>query len=160
MMNRTMKIIFTLSVVLNVMLIGALGGFFYKRMTHMPHHDPALRESLDPQTRHLMARQFRAHKEEIGENIKAMRVVRQDIMTVMSAEEFDRAAYDQAVARLVQGQDTRMKHQAMMIGDIAGDLSVEERRKLAGLLLARGEGHPDKPRPRERMQELRTEGAK
>lgn len=151
-MSRMLKIIFTLSLVINVLLMGIVGGFFYKRWQHMPSHDPAMREALDPETRHLMARHFRDHREDMKERIKAMHGVKDELMSIMAAEKFDRAAYDQVVEKLIAAQGERMALHARTIGEIAGDLPAVERQKLVGSLFTMGERRPRRSKPRDEQK--------
>lgn len=151
-MSRALKIIFTSSVVLNLLLLGVLGGMFYQRWQHMPANHPDMRESVAPQTRHLIARHFRDNRDQMRSHMEDMRTVRKALMDVMEADKFDRVAYDAVVEQLIAGQDERMTLYAEMIGAVAEGLPAEERRKLVGKLLRMGGGHMERRGPRQGNQ--------
>ncbi|MCB9989652.1 MAG: periplasmic heavy metal sensor [Rhodospirillales bacterium] len=129
-MSRTFKIIFTLSVVLNLLLVGAVGSFALKMAGRMPGHDPAFKEDLTPETRHLMARTFRERHDEIKTHIKKGQDSRKALMDVMAAEKFDPEAYDRAVEDLIAVKGEMMRGFAGTVRELAKDLPVEERKKL------------------------------
>ncbi len=144
-MTRTLKIIFTVSLVLNVLLIAAGAGFAFKALRHMPGHGPMARENLSPETQHLMARTFRKNRKDMAECIRDAHEQREALMDVMAAENFDPQAYDRAIEGLLAGQNEMMRMHAQTIKKMAERLPAEERKKL-GMHLIHFSQHPgEKP---------------
>lgn len=124
-----MKTLLTLSVVLNVLLIGGFGGHIYKRWSSHPWH--AVKQELSPETRNVIGRTFQSAFREIKPLGDEARKARADLVRILSADEFDEAAFDKAAEKIsgVRSEMVAIKIQATK--DAALQLSVEERRKMA-----------------------------
>ncbi len=123
------RLVFTMSVILNVFLLSAAAATAYRHWADHPWHD--LKKSLAPETRHLIARNFqKAHRETKDLGIKARRA-RKNLVEIMAAEEFDEAAFDTAVERLELVKDEIEDRKIQAIKDLFSDLSLEDREKLA-----------------------------
>lgn len=127
-MKRSVNIIFTLSVVLNLLLIGVIGGYIYKKQNE-PGSWHQVKETLAPETKKIMRDSFK-RKEMIAMFMEA-RKKRSEIEKVLTAEEFDPVAYD-ALAQEIQAMNTQFSAKRLEhIKRIATKLPQEERKKLA-----------------------------
>jgi uncharacterized membrane protein len=146
-MNNKMKVFISLSVLLNVLLVGVLIGGISK--SHLSGgHPPAriehrLAEVLDV----LPADKSKEFEQRIS-NLKAlkredkvaMRSAKKNIMQVFMQEPFDKEAYQQAVQGLNTLHQAQMATRVNLMSDMAQYLSPIERKRLARLIMKRG-GH-------------------
>lgn len=135
-MNKKMKIIFTLSLVINILLLGMLGGQVY-RMKHGGHGSWGdLREKLTPETRALMKQTFKEKKPEIFAIFKEVREKKNALIEVFSAEVFDPVAYDAAARDLQQLGIKIANHKLETFKELGGQLPQEDRKVLAQKLVS------------------------
>lgn len=128
-MNKCAKGFFTASIVLNVFLIGAVGGHYYRMWQDHPWWET--REDLAPENQNLVAGTFQGAYREIREVGDEARKVRAEIVKILSAEKFDERAFDRQIKKLAV---TRNKIAAIKIEatkELATKLSQEERVKIA-----------------------------
>lgn len=151
-MMRTMKIIMTLSVVLNILFIGTIGSYAYKTMQHKPQWRERIQDKLSPEGQNYMARTFQEIKAEMKNDFQDFRRLQQDMISLMEAEEFDDKAYDKLANEIAE------KHMAMMAAKIkthkqmAQDLSAEDRKLLARRLAHMGASKPKQGRNKQDRQ--------
>lgn len=131
-----MKIIFTLSLVINILLLGILGGQAY-RMKHGGHGSwGTLREKLTPETRALMKQTFKDKKPEIFVIFKEVREKKKALIEVYSAEIFDPVAYDAAARDLQQLGIKIANHKLETFKELGAQLPQEDRKVLAQKLVS------------------------
>ena len=155
-MRKSMKTLFTISVLLNVVLLGVLGGIAYKHWANHPWQK--VKSDLDPETRNVIARNFRSTHKEIKPLAQRAHEQRETLMEIFEAEEFDADAFDAAVAAMQENQEKVMDIKIDTMKRIAKELPPEERVKLARKFVSALERdhkrhksrdekwkHPDKP---------------
>ncbi len=127
--DSRMKAIITVSLILNVLLIGGFGGHVYKRWSSHPWHQ--VKKELSPETRSVIGRTFQSAFREIKPLGNDARKVRAELVKILSANEFDADAFDKAAEKMrgIRSEMSAIKIQATK--DAASQLSVEERRKMA-----------------------------
>lgn len=130
-MNRNLKLLFTVSVLMNVLLLGVSGGMVVKR-----HHGPhawmeEAQKGMSPEARTLMAREFQEAHKQIGPLGQDARAARQDIVKALSSPEFSEAEFDAAIEALRKAQQGIMTEKMEATKRIAGELPQAERAKLA-----------------------------
>ena len=140
-MKKSMKIIFTLSILLNLALVGAVGGQTYKR--YQWHQPPA---ELGEQSRDVMRQKMKAAREDMRAQFQKMREHHQALKDIISAPEFDTQAYDAGIEKILGIKDDIAHHKAAVMGQILSELSQEERQKMSGRLLHSLSGKPSKHR--------------
>ena len=135
-MNKKMKIIFTLSLVTNILLLGVLGGQAYhmKRGWHGSWGD--LRKTLTPETRALMRQTFKEKEPEIFAIFKEVREKKNILIEAFSAEVFDPVAYDAAARDLQQLGIKIANHKLETFKTLGAELPQEDREVLAQKLAA------------------------
>ncbi|MCB1651774.1 MAG: periplasmic heavy metal sensor [Alphaproteobacteria bacterium] len=128
-MNTGVKVLLTVSLLLNVLLLGLACGHVYKKWHDHPWQKT--RAELSPEARSLIGRTFQATFRDIRPLGDEARKARADMVKILSADEFDGTAFDEAAARLraVGAQIKDKKIEATK--QIASELSAEERRKMA-----------------------------
>lgn len=141
-MNKKLKILFTVSVIFNVLLLGIHSGMAYKHVSDKPWHK--VRESLAPETKHVMARQFQKNRSDMKPIISEARAQKKAVLRVLQAENFDQDKFEREVKKLQKLQGKVRGYKAQSVGELAAQLSLEERTKLSGffskVLSDRGRG--------------------
>jgi uncharacterized membrane protein len=128
-MNRCAKILFTVSVVLNVVLIGVIGGHFYMRWQENSWQE--VRAEIAPESRNLVARTLQKSFRDIRAVGDQARKTRAEILKILSAEKFDEKAYDAQAKKLME---QRVKITAIKVKstkELAKKLSPEDRANMA-----------------------------
>ncbi len=144
-MRRRVKIIFTISVLLNVVLIAmALGTYFrfHRDMPPMP-------DMLSAQSRQVLSDTFKQGREEIGPLFGNMKAERAKVETILTADDFDAQAYDAAVSQMLDAREAITRKKAEIMGRAMAQLPAQERQKFTGYFLDKLEGrYPHKGGPR------------
>lgn len=143
-MSKKLKILFTISVLLNLAFIGIVVGHGLKRYHDSPWQE--FRQQLSPETQAVMRKTFEDKKDRIFSAIRTMREKKKNLVGIISAPEFNVQAFDAAV------QDWQGFNQKMMQGKmetfkgILTQLPQGERQKLARRFVdvLTGQGHPRK----------------
>ena len=128
-MSKRIKIIFTVSIALNVLLFGAGAGHVYHHWLSHPWHE--VKAELAPETRNIVGRTFQSAFREIRPLGQDARRARADLVKILSAQKFDEAAFDKAVERLSGVKSKMRATKIKATKDLAMQLSAEERRKMA-----------------------------
>lgn len=138
-MNRRMKLIFTASVLLNIVFVGVGAGMFFRFCQEIP-----IPGQMSPEARHFIARTFQEGREEIKPLIDEVKKERVKVEAVLTAETFDKKAYDAAVSEMLDSRDAISRKRADIMGRALVDLPAEDRREFAKRILDGLEGQ--KPR--------------
>lgn len=131
-MRRSTKIILSVSLITNLLLVGVVGGAAYKKWSARPWHE--VKKQLEPESRNVVARTFQDKFREIRPIGREARKARGDLIKVMTAEEFDVEAFDKAANELTDLRDRISEIKLQATKDILSQLPKEEREKLAGRL--------------------------
>ena len=150
-MNRHLKIFFTLSLLLNITLIGVVAGAAYKRWND---EGPRFEDSRDPQFNHKMAKSMKDARKGQEPLFKEMRAAKNRIDQVLSADQFDEAAFHAASEKMYEAQAAMFKARNDAMLNMVKDMSAEERKELAAHMKAMSDRHgrrdrdgSRKPRP-------------
>jgi uncharacterized membrane protein len=148
-MNKKMKIFFSLSVLLNVLLlgivIGTITGGFAKSHMRAEHDAPGMEQRLVGILAVLPPEKSKEFSQRIS-NLKTlkrtdknqMKSARKNVMQVFEQEPFDKIAYQKAVQGLNQLHQAQMEIRVNLMADMAEYLSPKERRQLSHLIMKRG----------------------
>lgn len=128
-MTKRVKIFFTVSVLLNLLLGGALAGMAVDEMGHKPWEE--VKAELAPETQNLLARSFQESSRAMSSTIGDMRSAREKMKKIFSAKEFDETAYDKAVEEMTLAQQKLMNERLRVSKELATQLPQEEREKIA-----------------------------
>lgn len=128
-MRTGIKIIFTISLLLNVLLLGAVGGHFYVRWKQHPWQD--VRAELSPESRNHAARIFQGAFRDIRGVGDEARKARAELVNILSAEEFDAEAFDRQAEKLAAARARITALKIAATKDVALELDPQERAKMA-----------------------------
>lgn len=154
-MNKKLKVFFSLSVLLNLLLVGmflggVMGGFakHHASGSHSnphsgyDHHSAKMEKRLAGIFAVLPADKTESFKQRLNElqELKRtdkvqMRSARKNILQVFEQEPFDQVAYQKAVKELNQLHQKQMDVRINLMSDIAQYLSPKERKKLSHLIM-------------------------
>lgn len=139
-MSKKIKILMTVSVILNLILAGWIVGQVMR--PHGPwHHGPdKMVQELPPQLRKEVEAVFEASHEKAKGVFEAMMAAKAELRGALSAETFDVQAYNNASRKLNELKAQMMALKADKTREIASRLSAIDRRKLAGHLMRSGRG--------------------
>lgn len=139
---KAVKVIFTVSIILNVLLLGGAGGLAYKHWNDKPYH--AMHEEMSPESRNIVARTMQNAFRDSRADMKEARAIKKDIRALMVAPEFDAEAFD-AKAEKLHGIMSAMGHKRIDITkELAAQLSQDDRRVLAEKFSKGFRGHDKK----------------
>lgn len=141
-MTRRMKLVFTLSFLLNIVLIGAGAGLYYRY-----HEDGPMPPDMSPKAREFLSGTYKSGREEMKPLIDEIKERRGRVEDILTAETFDRAAYDAAVASLLDQRDVIGRKKADIMGRALADLPAEDRRAFARQIVEGLTGHRSHRRP-------------
>lgn len=136
-MNKTLRLVFLASLVLNIILLGVLLG----RLPLSGGESPSRRQRMEQELKKL-PEPAQSHIREKFQTIRAagdplrpqLDEARTEALRIFSSEPFDEAAYDQQIKKIdgLRGEMFRRMDQA--VKQATKELSVDERRKFADVL--------------------------
>lgn len=125
-MSKRMKLIFTVSILLNIVLIGVGAGMFYRYCQDIP-----IPGTMSPDARNFVARTYQNGREEVKPLITEVKARRQKVEDILESDNFDRKSYDAAVDDLLETQGKIARHRADTMGKALNELSPEDRQKFS-----------------------------
>lgn len=125
-MSKRMKLIFTISVLLNIIFVGAAAGMFVRFCQDIP-----IPGTMSPEARSFVARTYQNGREEVKPLIDEVKARRQKVETILQSDDFNRQAYDAAVDDLLETQGKIARHRADTMGKALTELSSEDRKKFS-----------------------------
>ena len=148
-MSKRMKVVFTLSLMLNIIFIGVGAGLLYRFCQDVP-----IAGDMSPDARHFVARTFQEGREEAKPLITEVKAHRAIVEKIIMAPNFDKKAYDEEVGKMLDARDKMTRHRANVMGKALSELSQDDREKFAKRALdglegrkphkKGGYGHPDR----------------
>lgn len=94
-MSKKLKLILTVSIILNIIFISTGLGFFAQSMMHKRgfHKHPEWFQDMRPETRELFKTQMHESRSTFKDNIQHIRSLRQDMANIIGAQAFDEDAF-------------------------------------------------------------------
>lgn len=136
-MSKRLKVIFTLSVILNFVLIGLVVGHGYKAFS--PHHFKDV--DMSPETRATMKAALKEKHEKIRKVMHDIRAKKKNLEEVMSASEFDVNAYDTAIEDWRSYSGVLIDDKKVFFREMLLKLPQAEREKIAPKFVSILVGH-------------------
>jgi len=136
-MNRTLKLLFLVSIILNVLLVGVLMGQLPRRLERVSFREQRMEQALRdlPQPMQTRLREKFKQMRAAGDPLRdQLRVAREETLDILSADPFDEAAYDREVSKIDNLQLQLFKKMGHVVKEVAKELSPEERRIFAQIL--------------------------
>ncbi|MGQ0526901.1 MAG: periplasmic heavy metal sensor [Alphaproteobacteria bacterium] len=128
-MSKTKKAIFTASIILNILLLGIIGGMAYKKH-HSPHWQ-SFKESLSPETQALVQEHFDQGRADIRPLLSELMKEREQMVATMSTEPFDASKFDNSVRHVQDIQRVISDKKAQSMRELMTKVPHDERVKLA-----------------------------
>jgi len=136
-MNRTARITFVTSIILNVLLIGVILGQTPRRFDRgaprQQRFDQALRDLPQAEQNRLRER-FQKLRAAADPLFGQIRQAEDDAVQLLGKEPFDEAAYDGQVSKISELRQNMTRQLSQVVKDATKDLSATERRRFADLL--------------------------
>ena len=139
-MNKKIKIIASISILLNVLLIGALTGNVFKitkdnsdRRIYQQQQLNDLLLLLPENTQNEFSNRVKTINDLKTVERQRVRKLKEEIIHVLNAEVFDAESYDLKSLTLIELRQSSMVKNHELIKDIAQLLTRENRKKLAGI---------------------------
>jgi uncharacterized membrane protein len=136
-MNRAPKLLFLVSIILNVLLVGVLMGQLPRRLERESFREQRMEQALKdlPQPTQTRLREKFKEMRAAGDPLRdQLRAAREETLGILSAESFDEAAYDRQIGKIDELQLQRFKKIGLVVKEIAKELPPEERRIFAQIL--------------------------
>ena len=129
-MSKKMKVVFTLSVLANLLLAGLVIGHSAKRWGGPPPALPSA-ENLSADSAALIRKAFEEERPALLPLIEEMRGVKSDLMDAVSAETFDTQAFDTAARKMKTTLGKMTAQRLDMFKSVSEQLPQEDRVKFA-----------------------------
>lgn len=134
-MNRKIKFFIILSVILNVLFIGLTCGLAIKHQERRGDHMATiLAKSGIPEERSSFIEKRLNIIFDIGFPREEMNKMKEDALKVLTAENFDPAAYEAETIKFSELRSKQRKTMNEAIKNLATQLNLDERRALAEIL--------------------------
>lgn len=140
-MSRRLKIIFGLSLALNVLVFGFAAGHMTFRFMHdyspwplSRRHEEKLLKILPPEKAAAVAPMLEKLHAQQAEMIKTMYASREDIIAILTASEFDETKMREKLAAIATMKRSFGSQMGEILITAAKDLDLETRKKLARFL--------------------------
>jgi Spy/CpxP family protein refolding chaperone len=142
-MNKNVKIFFTVSVLLNLLLIGLMAGQAYKTWADEPWRRGDITKKLSPEGQAIVKNLMREAVPRKDEHFQSMADMRAEMGTLLRADPFDPEAFDALTSRMVTLK-TRMTRDRMgTTKEIALSLVPEDRKAFSESFMHMREKHWD-----------------
>ena len=128
-MSKSLKIIFTLSIILNVLLLGVIAGHTYKKWNDDPIEQAM--DEMSPEGRNIVARKIQAAFREGRDEMRSMRQSKKQLQSLLTAEEFDASAFEEEALKLHELIKEKGFKRIEITKELAQELSLEDRKVLA-----------------------------
>lgn len=143
-MSRAIKVIFTVSILGNLFLLGIVGGHIYRTATPRVEAWKDFRKDLSPDTRDLMRQKFKGGRKDVVGIVRDVRQKRKALEGVFTAEKFDPQEYDRIAQELSSLGQKIAQQKLRIFRELAMELPQEERikisKKLASVIVGRHGG--------------------
>jgi uncharacterized membrane protein len=135
-MSRRMRIVFTLSLLVNIVFIGLAGGVLYRFQGQLP----PLPERMSPEARQFITQTYQEGREQIRPLIEEVKAKRGKVESVITADEFDPKAYQDSVNDMMETRAAISRKKAEIMGKALADLPAEDRQEFSKRILESLEG--------------------
>ncbi len=129
-MSKRMKLIFTVSLLLNIILIGVGAGMLFRFCQDIP-----IPADMSPEARHFVAMTFQNGREQVKPLIDDVKAKRKVVEMLLTADAFDAKAYGKAVDDLLETQAKIARKRADIMEAALQDLPAADRKKFADRIL-------------------------
>ena len=146
-MKTYIKVIFTASILLNVLFVGMIIGHVAKESKQHPWQ--TVRAELSPETQNIVARNFRNAARETQKSQRNINALKTRAKEIITAQNFDAAAFQTTMKEIHNAQSTMHTTRLEAMTKTLKNLSAAEREKIAPRLLRSLDRQKRQPRKRE-----------
>lgn len=143
-MSKAIKLIFTASILFNMLFVGLIASDAYQKYTHNKERKKAQMEKLSEEGQDIVSETFREVRENKGEMIREALQRRRDLADILSGESFDIEAYDDLTNQMLEDQQLIAKNKIKIVRTLATELNYDDRkviaRKMSGILSGAKQG--------------------
>ena len=135
-MNRSLKVIFLVSLIANVLLLGIVLGAAPHRLEEPPSFRDRVKadiEKLPEPARTKMRENMEQTRKTDEPRFAEIRQAREETLKIIAAEPFDEAAYDRQVDRISELRRGMFQHMSDNIKSIVKTLPPDQRKAVADL---------------------------
>lgn len=139
-MTKKIKIIFTLSFILNIVLIGVLLGV-------LSHAKPQYRlDNIEGSAKEVLRANMDKKRDAMQANHEKMNVYKKKLQEIMIAPEFNREDFDKVMNDILTIKNDIEDIKSNVFGDALSELSQQDRELISENLLRKLSKKPRKPR--------------
>jgi uncharacterized membrane protein len=136
-MNRSLKLVFLASIILNVLFVGVLAGLlphgFDRSSSRQQRMENAIKTLPEP-----VQSRFRGEMEQTRKQVEPIRnqieEARNETIRILTTEPFDEAAYERQVNKIQELRLQMGKQMSDNMKEVAKSLPPEQRKELAKIL--------------------------
>lgn len=153
-MSNKIRVIFTLSVMLNVLFIGIGASAVYKKHQHKQQiYSKKIPQGVSEQAREIMKNTHKQARSENKEIIQNAMQNRKDMMQIIASDDFDPQAYDEMVDKMMKDQKLLAQKKGEFVKSMMEQMNTDDRKalahKMSGLI---GGERPRRHNNRDKMQ--------
>lgn len=137
-MNKKLKIIFSISVLMNMLFIGIIIGNTSKHHWQKPHNQQKkiqqlvkLTKSLPESEQNSFQRRIESMLEKKRKDKQLLVSMRKEVFSILKSEPFNPSLYDNKIKAINELRQIRMMRNSALIRDMAELLPAKDRAKLA-----------------------------
>lgn len=151
-MGTQLKVTLYVSLAINLLLIGMVGGYLVRGCPRRPPPfppPPELAQKLSPEHAELFSKAMDSLHEKNRKNAEALDQTRNEVLEILTAKDFDAKAFQDKMKQLHDRHGDMQGQLTQTVAELASKLSQEERKALAQIL-KRGplnDGPPGGPPP-------------
>ena len=112
-----------------------VGGVIKKNNYHAPSLD-----KVNPQTREIFKKNIRKNHGEMRKTFDEMRELKGALKDIITAEEFDKTAYDEKMQQISTIRNTIQTQKTESLGEVLSSLTWEQRQEMADHVLRKISG--------------------
>lgn len=153
-MSKNIKILFTASLIFNLLLLGIIGGHALDRYKKHPWHQT--KEQLSPESRNLVGRTFQSAFREMKPIGDEARKVRAELVKILSADDFDEEAFNRQAEKMLEIGGQMDAHKMETVKTLATQMNAEDRRLMANKMTRMiGGGHEKRVKRHRRVMAVK-----
>lgn len=131
---KRIKIIITISVLLNAFTLGALTMFLVNKSSDKDHMRRPFQRELAKRKHSAIFKKMREIRKENKHYIKEIRETRNDLLDIIDDDEFDEEEYNEKVHQLASVHQEMFEHMSSEMKSLVKESSPQERKQIAKFL--------------------------
>ncbi len=141
-MSKKIKILFTISIILNVVFMGLIGGFAYKVWYYMPMNHPDIRNNLSPEARTYMREQGEDMRGALREKFMEAKTIREGLAATYSLETYEKSDFLENAGRYAALKGDIESIKLNYLATLGENLTADERSHVIKVFQHHERPHP------------------